>query len=54
MDPKDVNECLMIQAIKPITLCDASPPEPTDSGLGRSPRGSQPASSSDHYPGKSL
>lgn len=51
LDPKDVNECLMIQAIKPITLCDASPPEPTDSGLGRSPRGSQPASSSDHYPG---
>lgn len=51
LDPKDVNECLMIQAIKPITLCDASPPEPTDSGLGRSPR-SQAPSSSDHYPGK--
>ncbi|XP_035234276.1 zinc finger protein GLIS3-like isoform X3 [Stegodyphus dumicola] len=51
LDPKDLSECLMIQAIKPITLCDASPPEPTDSGLGRSPRGSQPGSSSDHYPG---
>ncbi|CAL1293077.1 unnamed protein product [Larinioides sclopetarius] len=51
LDPKDLSECLVIQAIKPTTLRDASPPEPTDSGLGRSPRSSQPGSSSDHYPG---
>ncbi|GFS56231.1 zinc finger protein GLIS3 [Trichonephila clavipes] len=51
LDPKDLSECLVIQAIKPTALCDASPPEPTDSGLGRSPRSSQPGSSSDHYPG---
>ncbi|KAF8782179.1 Zinc finger protein GLIS3 like protein [Argiope bruennichi] len=50
LDPKDLSECLVIQAIKPTTLRDASPPEPTDSGLGRSPRSSQPGSSSDHYP----
>ncbi|GIY07932.1 zinc finger protein GLIS3 [Caerostris extrusa] len=51
LDPKDLSECLVIQAIKPTVLRDVSPPEPTDSGLGRSPRSSQPGSSSDHYPG---
>ncbi|KAG8184574.1 hypothetical protein JTE90_007690 [Oedothorax gibbosus] len=51
LDPKDLSECLVIQSIKPIPMCDASPPERTDSGLGKSPRSSQPSSSSDHYPG---
>ncbi|XP_015928717.1 zinc finger protein GLIS3 [Parasteatoda tepidariorum] len=51
LDPKDLDECLVIHSIKPVTVYDASPPERTDSGLGRSPRSSQPGSSSDHYPG---
>ncbi|XP_076346274.1 zinc finger protein GLIS3-like isoform X2 [Tachypleus tridentatus] len=51
VDPESLSECLTIQPLRPVKPSESSSPlDLLDSGLGHSPRGSQPSSSGELYP----